>query len=114
LDKWLILLVSKSSLDVGTAGLELRADGLLAATRSGSNVGVFRRLSDDGSIVDFQKDGTTVGQINARSGDLVIGTGTTGLQFYDVGNAIFPLSASGNTNRDKQVIASKTSTCQTK
>ena len=76
---------------------------LLHASRSGGDCAKFNRVSDDGAIVTFAKDGTPVGQINARSGDLVIGTGTTGLQFYDVGNAIFPLSASGNTNRDAAI-----------
>ncbi len=76
------VLVSKSSLDVSEVGLELRADGLLAATRSGSNVAVFRRLSDDGSIVDFQKDGTTVGSIGVANGDLNI-NGDSGIRFQD-------------------------------
>jgi len=82
---------------------------LLHASRSGGDCAKFNRVSDDGAIVTFAKDGTPVGQINARSGDLVIGTGTTGLQFYDVGNAIFPLSASGNTNRDAAIDLGETS-----
>jgi len=76
---------------------------LLHVSRSGGDCAKFNRVSNDGAIATFAADGTPVGQINARSGDLVIGTGTTGLQFYDVGNAIFPLSASGNTNRDAAI-----------
>ena len=91
------LLVSKSSLDVGTVGLELRADGLLAATRSGSNVAVFRRLSNDGSIVDFQKDGSTVGSIGSHSGGgtyFYSNSGSdSGLTFWS--NVIAPATSSG-------------------
>ena len=64
--------IGKSSIGVGTAGVELRNDGLLAATRSGSNVAVFRRLSSDGTIVDFQKDGATVGSIGNDSNNLYL------------------------------------------
>jgi len=87
------LLVSKSGLDVGTVGLELRADGLLAATRSGSNVGVFRRLSDDGSIVDFQKDGTTVGSIGTQGSSTYIVGASSGLRFAAAN--IMPTNSSG-------------------
>lgn len=91
------LLVSKSSLDVSTAGLELRADGLLAATRSGSNVAVFRRLSDDGSIVDFQKDGSTVGSIGAKGGTAYIAGAAKGLRLS--GSGVIPVDTTG-TNSD--------------
>ena len=96
------LLVSKSGLDVATVGLELRADGLLAATRSGSNVAVFRRLSDDGSIVDFQKDGTTVGSINSRASEFIaVGSGDTFLEFNFGSNQINP--SSGTAFRDDAI-----------
>lgn len=81
-------------------GHSLGAAGYAAHSRSANASLFLNRTSSDGEIARFSKDGTAVGQINARSGDMVIGTGDTGLQFYDVGNAIFPLSASGNTNRD--------------
>ena len=91
------LLVSKSSLDVGEVGLELRADGLLAATRSGSNVAVFRRLSDNGSIVDFQKDGTTVGSIGCDSNsNFMLGQGDTGLSFQPSSDRIIPRNTDGS------------------
>jgi len=65
------LLAGKTSVGVGNTGVELRNDGLLAATRSGTNVGVFRRLSNDGTIIDFQRDSTTVGSIGTGDGNSV-------------------------------------------
>ena len=62
------LLVSKTSLDVGTVGQELRASGYMAATRDGSTVGSYTRLNSDGTILEFRKDDTTVGSISSRSG----------------------------------------------
>ena len=97
------LLVGRTLAGSGTGFEANTAFGSYILSTSTSIAGVFDRLSTDGEIVQFRKDGVAVGQINARSGDLVIGTGTTGLQFYDVGNAIFPLSASGNTNRDAAI-----------
>jgi hypothetical protein len=98
------LLVSKTSTGVGTAGLELRADGLLAATRSGSNVGVFRRLTDDGSIIDFQNSGgTTVGSIANRGTNLSVGSGDVALEFNASNDAVLPASTSTNNTRDAAV-----------
>ena len=95
------LLVGKTSAGFANTGHELRGGGSYAAfTRDGGSPVLVNRKTSDGTLVEYMKDNSTVGQINARSSDLVVGTGDTGLQFYDVGDAIFPLSASGNTNRD--------------
>ena len=75
----------------------------IATTSNVAALQIGKNNANDGSLVVFRKQATTVGQISARSGDMVIGTGDTGLQFYDVGDAIFPLSASGNTNRDAAI-----------
>ena len=61
------LLVGKTTNAIGTAGHTLQADGFFSATRSAAYVAGFNRLSDDGEIVQFFKDGTTVGSINSRS-----------------------------------------------
>ena len=47
------------------------------------------RLTSDGTIIDLQKDGTTVGSIGAKSGDIYIGTGDTGIRFNDTDNAVY-------------------------
>ena len=88
------LLVGKTALNTNTAGLQLENDGYLSACRDGGNVVLVNRKSSDGALVTLQKDGTTVGSIGARGGDVYLETGAVGLRMYDAGSAIFP---SGNT-----------------
>jgi hypothetical protein len=87
------LLVGKTSSDLGvTAGIELNGQYDVGYfTRSGDKPLVVNRLSSDGTIIDFRKDGSTVGSIGANpGGDLTIGTGDTGLTFMTVIDANFP------------------------
>jgi hypothetical protein len=97
------VLAGKTSSNYTLAGAELRDHGTVGGTTTTQTPFFANRTTNDGALFEFYRGTGTVGQINARSSDLVIGTGTTGLQFYDVGNAIFPLSASGNTNRDAAI-----------
>jgi cytoskeletal protein CcmA (bactofilin family) len=64
------LLVGKTASDLGvTAGIELNGQYDVGYfTRSGDKPLVVNRLSSDGSITDFRKDGTTVGSIGSISG----------------------------------------------
>ena len=66
------LLVGKTSTAFGTAGIEARSGGTLWATASGTNAASFNRLSSDGVIAYFNKDGTAVGSIGTSGGDLII------------------------------------------
>ena len=61
------LLVGKTAIDSGVAGFEVDSDGKIAATRDGSQVAIFNRLTSDGDIVTFRKDGTTLGSIGVHS-----------------------------------------------
>ncbi|HSG61727.1 MAG TPA: hypothetical protein VLA24_09880, partial [Pseudomonadales bacterium] len=97
------LLVGKTTLDVGISGIEAQSDGSLYVTKnisSGGQVAIFNRLTSDGTIVSLRKDGTTVGSIGTEGGDLIIGTGDTGVQFGDGGDYIRPWNTSTNANRD--------------
>ena len=60
------VLVAKTSADISTVGIELDNVGRIGATRSGNVTGLFNRLSSDGDVVRFQKDGTTVGVIGTQ------------------------------------------------
>ncbi|MEL0016345.1 MAG: hypothetical protein VW715_14080 [Rhodospirillales bacterium] len=60
------LLVGKTSSSFGTAGIELQGDGELISTRAGTTA-YFNRTSTDGDIVEFYKDGSTVGSIGSNS-----------------------------------------------
>ena len=77
------LLVGKTSTAFGTAGVEASAGNGLWSTRSGLPALALNRLSTDGSIADFYKDGTAVGSIKCRSsgGNLQIDTVQSGIDF---------------------------------
>jgi hypothetical protein len=98
------LLVGKTALNSSVAGFEVDSDGKIAATRDGSQVAIFNRLSSDGDIATFRKDGTTVGSIGAENGtDLTIGNADTGLRFVAGDDAIWPFNMSTGADRDNAV-----------
>ena len=87
---------------VPPAGISLNATDAtitngLTVDKDGATVATFDRATSDGTIVDFQKDGSSVGEIRALFGDLVIGTGTAGLAFSDYYPAITPYNITGST-----------------
>ena len=100
------LLVGKSGTALGTAGVEINQGGTAGKvwmTRSGDNPLLINRLSTDGSLVDFYKDNATVGSIGTVNGDLLVGTGDTGLRFHDTDNRIYPINTSGGTKVDATI-----------
>jgi len=96
------LLVGKTSANATDVGIVANANGRLYATASGDS-SIFNRTSSDGDIAQFRKDGSTVGSIGTSGGDLIIGTGDTGLKFFDGGDSIFPVDQSTGNNRDSAV-----------
>ena len=76
----------------------INSSGLVYASRAGNKSGHFNRQASDGEIVNFSKDGTTVGSIGTTGSNVVIGTGNTGLRFYDGGSAIIPHTAAGGSS----------------
>jgi len=62
------VLVGKTSVSLGTVGVEVKPFGEVRATASGAQALQLNRLSTDGTIADFRKDGTTVGSIQSRAG----------------------------------------------
>jgi hypothetical protein len=62
------LLVGTSSSDYAVAGSQLGTGGNNFMTRSGAQPLLLNRLSNDGYIALFMKDGTVVGNIQSRSG----------------------------------------------
>jgi len=93
------VLVGKTARAANTAGIELLGVGASVHSYAGQ-VMKLNRLTDDGAIIAFAKDDTTNGQINVRSGDLVIGTGDAGLSFNDGNNAVIPANPSTNALTD--------------
>ena len=58
------LLVGKTTTSSSTAGMLIGSNGRFDAVRDGGYVGYFNRLTSDGGIAIFAKDGTTVGSIS--------------------------------------------------
>jgi hypothetical protein len=61
------LLVGKTSTTFSVVGVENRADGRITSTRSGNTNLLLNRLSSDGDIAQFYKDGSSVGSIATNS-----------------------------------------------
>ena len=54
------------------------------------NSGAVVNRTGNGTIIDLQSGGTTVGSIGAKSGDIYIGTGDTGVRFNDTDKSLYP------------------------
>ena len=91
------LLVGTTS-QFGATRTTIRADGLVFADRDQDSPLILNRTTSDGDIAVFQKDGSTVGSIGTTGSNVVIGTGNTGLRFYDGGSAIIPHTAAGGSS----------------
>jgi hypothetical protein len=98
-----VLVGTTSNAPTTTAGINLGANNKLHATRDGGTSGYFNRLTSDGGIVEFAKNGTTVGSIGTKTTDIYLGTTNTGIRFYDAGDAITPFNVSGVVGSDNVI-----------
>lgn len=97
------LLVGKTSADGGVAaGHDIRATGLSYQTVDGGAVTVLNRLTSDGDIALFRKDGTTVGVIGTQNWG--IGTASP------AHNLEIVATAAGSVNDSLQIRNNATST----
>jgi hypothetical protein len=92
------LLVGKTNTTFGSTGVENRADGRITSTRSGNTNLLLNRLSSDGSLIDFYKDGAIVGSIGTGYGVVDIKGGTSGLLMGNT--AVLPVNGSGTLTTD--------------
>ena len=76
-------------------GLTVAGSGSVQATTSAGTTLFLNRLSSDGQIVGFYKDGAQVGSIGTTAGDIQIGSGDTALRFQASTDSVFPAQASG-------------------
>ena len=90
------LLVGKSVTTFNTTGFLYEAGAAVEVTRSGNRVMRLNRTTNDGTILEFNKDGTAVGSIGASGGDLLVGTGDTAVRFVDADDALVPFNTSGS------------------
>ena len=90
--------VSNSEVGVALSG----SLGYVAASRSAGASGFFNRLSD-GDIVNFNKDGSTVGSIATTSNRLSIGSNDVGLFFDSTNERVTPIDQANQTDRDAAI-----------
>jgi hypothetical protein len=85
-----------------TTGHAIYPDGRSFQSKSGNTVASFNRNTNDGGVLEFRKDGTTVGSIGTDAGYVHIANGgSTGLRF--TGTDIRPCTNTGanqDGNRD--------------
>tara|TARA_R100000278_G_scaffold1130_1_gene2386 strand:- start:155 stop:1288 length:1134 start_codon:yes stop_codon:yes gene_type:complete len=71
------VMVGATSYNNDNAGIGLGSSGFFYATRSGTLVASFNRLSSDGTVIDFRNDSTVVGGIGVASSDLTFETNSS-------------------------------------
>ena len=95
------VLVGKTTTSSSTAGLLLGSNGRIDAVRDGGYVAYLNRLTSDGDIALFAKNGTTVGSIGSYAGSLMYTTSglsvPTGVVY---GDDLFVPCGSGGAARD--------------
>jgi len=90
------LLVGKTAESGNTAGHFFSSSGYQRSTRNGG-IHIMNRITTDGSIIDFQKDGSAVGSISSNSGSRIVlslgGNNNAGFTGASSSNAILPTLA---------------------
>ena len=95
------LLVGDTNTAPGTgntvAGVAIRggSDNRSFFSVSSNYVAAFNRSSNEGSVVEFNKDGTNIGSITIENSTLQIGTNNTNLAFSDANDAFYVVNAAG-------------------
>ena len=73
------VLVGKTADEFNTVGVELLPTGRVYATATSTAPMYSNRKSSDGSVMDFARDGTTVGYIGTNSGNIFLSDGARSL-----------------------------------
>jgi len=84
-------------------GISIQPVGQINASVDGGISANFNRITSDGDIVRFRKDGTTVGSIGANGGRITIGHDDAGLKFNGQFDTIHPFNMTTNSNSDAVV-----------
>lgn len=84
------LLVGKTSTSFNTEGFLYEAGAAVEVTTDSNRVMRLNRTTNDGNVLEINKDGTKVGSIGTGSGSLFIGntSQSSGISFY--GTALYP------------------------
>ena len=72
------------------SGAVIMSNGL-TVDDDGATVLTVDRATSDGTVIDIQKDGSSVGTIDSQSGtDISIGSGSVKVRFFDTDNQVMP------------------------
>ena len=89
-----------SSSQGGTFAGAVTASNGLTVDDDGATPLTVDRATNDGTIIDVQKDGTSVGVIGTNGGRLSIGSGDVNLNFNASANSMYPISDTSGTLSD--------------
>ena len=89
--------ISNSTFEVNSQNFT----GGLTVNNDGATVLTVDRATSDGTLVDFKKDGITVGNLGVGLSSLSVGTGNTQLLFWNSQSGIFP--SNGATVTDNSI-----------
>ena len=84
------------------SGAVIMSNGL-TVDDDGATVLTLDRATSGGTIVDVQKDGSSVGTIAEKDGEITIGSGDVGLRFYAAGDAVIPVTSTNQEVRDNAI-----------
>jgi hypothetical protein len=91
------------------SGTMVNSFGRLDITRN-DVMAIFNRNTSDGEMINFRKDGATVGSIGTVNSNLYLGTGDTGLYFNASDNTVMPINVTTVAGRDNGVDLGKSDT----
>ena len=72
----------------------------IATTANAAIMEIGKNNANDGDLLIFRKQSSTVGSVATYGGDLIVGTGDTRLRFVDSLDSLLPVSNSTGTSRD--------------
>jgi hypothetical protein len=98
----------------GTSGININANGGIELARSANPVLFVNRTTSDGDILQFRKDGTTVGSIFNSGTTMGVGSLDTGVLLANNIDAILPWNASTNAERGSAIDLGRATTGQFK
>ena len=82
---------------------KVTGEGVGTLSSSGATTAIFNRTTSDGTIIDVQKSGSTVGSIGAASGNTYIGSGDTGIGFSAADDTVYPITTATGGIRDAAI-----------
>ena len=97
------VLIGTDTIDVynGTdTGVAFTQTGYIFAGKASAAPLWLNRITDDGAIANFSKNGVVKGSIGIHGGDMSVGTGDTALLFADGIDAVIPFNTAGTTRTD--------------